>query len=66
MHTEFRKALQPKEIRSLVAFDHKAFSRYPADWFQAEYWPHFEAWWLLVDGKKVGCCAFERNRGFPG
>jgi len=66
MHTEFRKALQPKEIRSLVAFDHKAFSKYQADWFRAEDWPFFEAWWLLVDKKKVGCCAFERNVDFLG
>ena len=35
MNTEFRKAIVPEEIRSLVIFDHKTFHKYPADWFGA-------------------------------
>lgn len=64
MHTEFRRALVPRELRSLTLFDHKAFHRFPADWFHHEQWLQFETWWLLVDGRKVGCCAFERHVDF--
>jgi ribosomal protein S18 acetylase RimI-like enzyme len=58
MHTEFRRALLPQERRSLVLFDHKAFSQYPADWFTRDDWNAYEAWWMMVDRRKVGCCAF--------
>lgn len=42
-----------------MIFDRKAFREYPADWFDREYWEACESWWLIVDGRKVGCCAFE-------
>jgi ribosomal protein S18 acetylase RimI-like enzyme len=58
MHTEFRRARLPQEIRSLVLFDHKAFAPYPADWFDREDWRTYNSWWLLVHRRKVGCCAF--------
>jgi ribosomal protein S18 acetylase RimI-like enzyme len=58
MHTEFRRALLPQEIRSLVLFDHKAFAQYPADWFDREDWNTYDPWWMIVDHRKVGCCAF--------
>lgn len=58
MKTEFRKASIRKELRSLMAFDRRVF---PApDCFDADYWKECEAWWLLVSGVKVGCCAFEK------
>ncbi|MCX6623294.1 MAG: GNAT family N-acetyltransferase [Acidobacteria bacterium] len=64
MHTEFRRALVPKELRSLLMFDHKAFHEYPGDWFHREDWETFEPWWLLVNNRKVGCCAFESHVDF--
>jgi len=58
MHTEFRRALVPEEIRSLILFDHKAFHEYPADWFDKATWRTYESWWLIVGKRKIGCCAF--------
>jgi ribosomal protein S18 acetylase RimI-like enzyme len=58
MHTEFRRARLPQKLRSLVLFDHKAFSQYPADWFHREDWKTYDSWWLIVNRRKVGCCAF--------
>ena len=66
MTTEFRKAVLAEELRSLLIFDRKAFDRYPADWFHAEDWGRFEAWWLIVNGRKIGCSAFERHVDFQG
>jgi ribosomal protein S18 acetylase RimI-like enzyme len=62
MKTEFRRAIVPAEIRSLVIFDHKAVRDYPADWFSRDDWKTCESWWMIIDGRKIGCCAFE-NRG---
>lgn len=64
MNTEFRRAILPKEVRSLVTFDHKAFHKYKADWFERDNWESCEPWWMLFNGIKVGCCAFERNVDF--
>jgi ribosomal protein S18 acetylase RimI-like enzyme len=62
MKTEFRQAELPKELRSLMAFDRKVFSE--ADIFPSAYWKACESWWMLVDGVKAGCCAFQRNIDF--
>ena len=59
MKTEFRKAEIPKDLRSLVAFDRKVFSL--NDSFTPSDWKTCEAYWLLVNDRKVGCCAFVRN-----
>ncbi len=64
MKNEFRKAIVPADLRSLVLFDHKAFHEYPGDWFPRDHWRIYETWWMLVDGKKVGCCAFEPHVDF--
>lgn len=58
MNTEFRKAVIPDEIRSLCAFDRKVF---PSDYFAPPDWKEYDAYWLFVDGKKIGCCAFEKQ-----
>ena len=60
MQTEFRKAVLPQEIRSLLAFDRKVFPA--ADRFDAAYWSEVESWWLIADRTKVGCCAFEKKK----
>jgi ribosomal protein S18 acetylase RimI-like enzyme len=59
---EFRRAHPAKEVRSLVAFDHKVFPR--SDWFSTAQWRAYESYWMLVDGRKAGCCAFERHADF--
>lgn len=64
MKTTFRQVVVEREVRSLIAFDHKAFCAYPAEWFEAQDWRRYECWWLLVESRKVGCCAFERNVDF--
>jgi len=56
---EFRKADAARELRSLIAFDHKVFRK--SDWFSTEEWRAYESYWMLIDGRKVGCCAFERH-----
>jgi ribosomal protein S18 acetylase RimI-like enzyme len=64
MNTEFRRALKPKEIRSLVIFDHKAFQKYPDDWFDRHDWEMLDSWWMIVGNKKIGCCAFDPHADF--
>jgi ribosomal protein S18 acetylase RimI-like enzyme len=56
VNTEFRKALIPDEIRRLCAFDRKLF---PSDYFAPSDWKDYETYWLLLDGRRIGCCAFE-------
>jgi ribosomal protein S18 acetylase RimI-like enzyme len=58
VNTEFRKAVIPAEIRSLCAFDRKLF---PSDYFSPSDWKDYDTYWLLLDGKKIGCCAFEEK-----
>jgi ribosomal protein S18 acetylase RimI-like enzyme len=62
MKTEFRKAIVPAELRSLQAFDRKVFRK--SDLFPASYWKICESYWMLIDGVKVGCCAFEKHIEF--
>jgi ribosomal protein S18 acetylase RimI-like enzyme len=62
MRTEFRRAILPKEIRGLVAFDHKVFRK--ADWFPRADWKLYKSYWMIVENKKVGCCAFQHNVDF--
>jgi ribosomal protein S18 acetylase RimI-like enzyme len=62
MKTEFRKAILPQELNSLLAFDRKIFP--PADRFDADYWKLCESHWLVVGRTKVGCCAFQKHVDF--
>lgn len=62
METQFRKAVLPGELRSLVAFDRRIFSN--ADRFGVTDWKHCESYWLLIDAGKIGCCAFQTK--IPG
>ena len=62
MKVAFRKATLPKEKVRLVAFDHKVFRQ--ADWFDPDDWDSYESYWMVVNDRKVGCCAFERNVDF--
>ena len=66
MNIEFRRAVVSREIRSLIAFDRKAFHDYPADWFDQEAWAACDPWWMIVDRRKVGCCGFVPRVDFRG
>jgi GNAT superfamily N-acetyltransferase len=62
MKVAFQKVVLPGEKAHLVAFDHKVFRR--ADWFDSGDWDSYESYWMVVDGRQAGCCAFQRNAGF--
>ena len=47
-----------------MIFDHKAFHEYPADWFDQHYWEACDPWWMIVNNRKIGCCAFEPHVDF--
>ncbi|MEO8026412.1 MAG: N-acetyltransferase [Bryobacteraceae bacterium] len=59
MRTEFQPANLPRDARALAAFDRKVFPK--ADCFPPSMWLNFEPYWLLVDGVRAGCCAFDRQ-----
>jgi ribosomal protein S18 acetylase RimI-like enzyme len=62
MKTTFRKANPSKELQELVDFDRKVFEK--ADRFPKSQWREYKSYWMIVDGKKAGCCAFEHNVDF--
>ena len=62
MKVAFAKVALPRDKERLVVFDHKVFRR--ADWFHPDAWDRYESYWMLVNGRKVGCCAFERAADF--
>ena len=51
----FIEAFRGVQITGRMAFDRRVFP--PAERFDAEYWALCDAWWMLVDGVKAGCCA---------
>jgi ribosomal protein S18 acetylase RimI-like enzyme len=57
MRVEFVAAKLPDDLRKLMTFDRKCFSR--GDLFPASYWREIQSYWMLVDGKRVGCSGFE-------
>src|SRR5580693_7007903 len=62
MHVEFRKAVVPAELAELLAFDRKVFRK--SDLFRDEDWMTYDSYWMLVDGAKAGCCAFQAHHDF--
>ena len=56
MHVEFKPAVAQDEIRKLRAFDRKVFPE--SDVFGCDQWAHYDTFWMMVEGKAVGCCAF--------
>jgi ribosomal protein S18 acetylase RimI-like enzyme len=62
MNIEFIKAIIPDEIQELCEFDKKAFHAHPGDLFSAEEWKKYEPYWMIVDGKKIGCVAMETDK----
>jgi GNAT superfamily N-acetyltransferase len=61
MKIEFRQAILPAELRILAAFDRKIFT---SDHFPPSAWRAYDCWWLLLEGRKAGCCAFEPDVDF--
>jgi GNAT superfamily N-acetyltransferase len=57
----FRKASQPRDRDALVAFDRAVFG---TGAFHPEQWDEYEAYWMMVDGGRIGCCAFKRHTDF--
>jgi len=60
--TEFRRVILPRELRALMAFDRKVFRR--SDLFDSAYWRMCVSYWMVIDGVRVGCCAFEEHVDF--
>jgi len=61
MDIKFQKAKLSEELNDLLDFDRKAFGSYPDDLFEPEDWGDNESYWMLVDGIRVGCSAFQHN-----
>ena len=59
MKANFIPAVLPRDIRKLVAFDRKVFRE--ADWFEPDDWKQYKSFWMVVSGKRVGCCAFAEH-----
>jgi len=59
MELEFRRVDVEQELRRLREFDKKVFLK--ADLFPASFWRAAEVYWLIVDGKRVGCCALQEE-----
>ena len=51
----------PGELRSLAAFDRRAFT---SDHFPPRVWKGYQCYWLLLNKRKIGCCAFEEHVDF--
>ena len=62
IHTEFKRAILPTELKLLLAFDRKTFV--PDDLFDKDAWLEYESYWMFVDGVRVGCTAFQPNVDF--
>ncbi len=54
---EFKKAVVPEELGALCEFDKKVFHAFPGDLFSLEEWAQYESYWMIVDGRTVGCSA---------
>jgi GNAT superfamily N-acetyltransferase len=57
----FEKVIAPKGVPDLIEFDKKIFHAYPSDIFTKKEWLEFESYWMVVDGKKIGCSGFKAN-----
>jgi ribosomal protein S18 acetylase RimI-like enzyme len=58
---QFKPAVLPRDLHALLAFDAKVFRK--PDRFDSAYWRTCRSYWMLLDGVRMGCCAFE---AWPG
>jgi len=56
----------PDEIDALCEFDRRDFHAYPADLYSPETWRKLESYWMVVDGKTIGCSAFRFHVDYDG
>jgi ribosomal protein S18 acetylase RimI-like enzyme len=61
MEMSFVRADVEREGRRLREFDRQVFPA--ADVFPASYWRECVVYWLVVGGKRVGCCAMQAEEG---
>jgi GNAT superfamily N-acetyltransferase len=61
---EFRRVIAADEMDALCELDRKIFHKYPADLFTPEEWAGFESYWMIADGKTIGCSAFIRDSDY--
>ena len=57
MRLEFVAAVLPRELDALMQFDARVFRK--PDRFDKAYWRVCSSYWMVVDGVRAGCCAFE-------
>ena len=62
METEFKRVAVSQDMRRLLAFDRKVFPQ--SDLFFAREWKEYEPYWMIIDGTRVGCCAFQAHVDF--
>ena len=63
MEIQVKGAVLPDDLDDLCAFDRRVFAQ---DAFEKEVWEGVEAYWLILDGRRVGCAAFLANTDFQG
>ena len=63
---EFRKASPRDELLQLMELDRQIFSIYPDDLFEADDWRRYKSYWMIVDGKTIGCSAFDLHVDYDG
>lgn len=63
MELEFRRVDVEKELRRLRDFDRRVFPK--ADLFPASFWRAAEVYWMLVNARRVGCCALQEDLEDP-
>jgi len=64
MELLFKKVVLPDEIPQLLLFDQEIFGSYPDDLFSAEDWLQFESYWIIQDGRIIGCTAFKPHSDY--
>lgn len=60
MDPAYRKVVFPDELDDVLAFDAAVFSN-PGDYMSPDDWMPCDAYWMLVDNVKVGCCGLQAD-----
>jgi len=66
MNIEFKKAILPADLADLCAMDKRIFGKYPGDLFTPEMWQEQEVYWMICDGKNIGCSSFLHHSDHDG
>jgi ribosomal protein S18 acetylase RimI-like enzyme len=65
MGFEFKKAILPRELPDVLAFDARVFTQ-TGDIWDRDDWVEHEVYWMLVNGVRVGCCALQGDVDYDG